>query len=118
MAKNTGMGSVFVELLTKSNDMGNRFIAPEIDEIVKNDECAEMFDILVVNALGHKCPICESTIDTAIAFIIGRCHNEINESDYDDNEKLIERQQCTDFYNQAAQNLKQHFDESGLLHRC
>ncbi len=118
MAKEARMGSIFLEFLTQSNDMSNRFIAPEIDEIVKNDECAEMFDILVVNALGHKCPICESTIDTAISFIIGRCHNEINESDYDDDEKHIECQQCTDFYNQAAQNLKNHFNSAGLLYKC
>ena len=30
-------------------------MAPEIDEIVKNEECADMFDILIVNALGYKC---------------------------------------------------------------
>ena len=118
MAKEARMGSIFLEFLTQSNDMSNRFIAPEIDEIVKNDEWAEMFDILVVNALGHKCPICESTIDTAMNFIIDKCHNEINLSECDDNEKHIERQQCTDFYNQAAQNLKNHFNSAGLQYKC
>ncbi len=118
MAKEARMGNIFLEFLTQSNDMKNRFMAPEIDEIVKNDECAEMFDILVINALGLKYPICESTIDTAISFIIGKCHKEINSSGYDDNEKTIERQQCSDFYNQAAKNLKSHFNSAGLLYKC
>ncbi len=118
MARNATMGSIFLEFLTQSNDMSNRFIATEIDEIVKNDECAEMFDILIINALGHKCPICESTIDSAIGYIISRCHNEINSSNYDDTQKHLERQQSTDFYNQAAQNLKNHFRSVGLLYHC
>lgn len=118
MAKEARIGSMFLEFLTQSNNMNNRFMAPDIDEIVKNDECAEMFDILVINALGHKCPICESTIDTAIGYIINRCHKEIEASNYEDIEKLQERQQCTDFYSQAAKNLKQHFASTGLLHKC
>ena len=96
----------------------NMFMAPEIDEIVKNEECADMFDILIVNALGYKCPICESTIDSAMSFIIGKCHNEINTSNYDDNEKHHECQQCTEFYTQASNDLKRHFDSSGLLYKC
>lgn len=118
MVKENRMGSIFLEFLTKSDNMNNRFMAPEIDEIVKNEECAEMFDILVVNALGHKCPICESTIDTAIGYIISRCHKEIEASNYNEHEKQHESQQCTDFYTQAAQNLKQHFATTGLLHKC
>lgn len=118
MAKDARMGSIFLEFLTQSNNMSNRFMAPEIDEIVKNDECAEMFDVLIINALGHKCPICESTIDTAMNYIIDKCHNEINSSNYDDTEKHNERQQCTDFYTQAADNIKQHFASTGLLYKC
>lgn len=118
MAKEARIGSIFLEFLTQSNSMSYRFIAPEIDEIVKNDECAEMFDILVINALGHKCPICESTIDSAMSFIINKCHKEIEASSYDDTEKSNECQQCTDFYTQAAHDIKQHFDKSGLLYKC
>lgn len=118
MAKEARIGSIFLEFLTKSNNMSNRFMAPEIDEIVKNEECAEMFDILVVNALGHKCPICESTIDTAMSFIIGKCHREIDASTYSDTQKLQERQQCTQFYTQAATSIKNHFASTGLLHKC
>lgn len=118
MTKEFRIGSIFLEFLTKSNNMSNRFMAPEIDEIVTNEECAEMFDILVVNALGHKCPICESTIDSAIGYIISRCHKEIEASNYEATEKHSERQQCTDFYTQAANSLKQHFATTGLLHKC
>ena len=118
MAKEVRMGSIFLECLTKSNNMSNRFMAPEIDEIVKNEECADMFDILIVNALGYKCPICESTIDSAMSFIIGKCHNEINTSNYDDNEKHHECQQCTEFYTQASNDIKRYFDSSGLLYKC
>lgn len=118
MAKNATMGSVFVEMLSGSNNMNNRFMAPYIDEIIKDEHCSEMFDILVINALGHKCPICESTIDSAISYIISRCHKQIEESNYESAEKHQERQQCTDFYTQAAQNLKQHFATTGLLHKC
>lgn len=118
MAKNATMGSVFVEILTGSNDMNNRFMAPDIDEIVTNEHCSEMFDILVINAMGYKCPICESTIDSAMSFIINKCHKEIEASNYDDTEKNNECQQCINFYTQAAQNLKQHFASTGLLHKC
>lgn len=118
MATDAKMGSILLELLTASNDISNRFLAPDINEIVSNENCAEMFDILVINALGHKCPIAESTIDSAMNFIIGKCHNEINTSDCDDHEKHRERQHCTLFYTQAGQSLKQHFDKWGLLHRC
>ena len=118
MSKTTTMGSVFVEFLTNSNKMSNRWMAPEIDEIINTKECAEMFDILLINALGEKCPICESTIDSAIEYILGRCHKEIEASDYDENEKLQEFRQCADFYTQAATSLKEHFATIGLLHKC
>ncbi len=118
MAKEARMGSIFLEFLTQSNNMSNRFMAPDIDEIIKDEHCSEMFDILIINALGHKCPICESTIDSAMSFIIGKCHREINSSDYDDNEKSHECQNCSDFYTQAAQSIKHHFDLAGLLHHC
>ena len=118
MAKNATMGSVFVEMLTGSNDMNNRFMAPDIDEIVTDEHCSEMFDILIINALGYKCPICESTIDSAISFIISKCHKEIKSSNYDDYEKSSECLQCSAFYTQAAHDLKQHFMSIGLLHKC
>lgn len=118
MAKNATMGSVFVEMLTGSNDMNNRFMAPDIDEIVTDVHCSEMFDILIINALGYKCPICESTIDSAISFIISKCHKEIKSSNYDDSEKSDECQQCSVFYIQAANDLKQHFLSLGLLNKC
>lgn len=118
MAKNTTMGSILVEMLVGSNNMNNRFMAPDIDEIIKNEHCSEMFDILVINAMGYKCPICESTIDSAMKFIITKCHNEIESSTYDDDEKNDERLHCSAFYSQAANDIKQRFIKEGLLHKC
>ena len=118
MAKNATMGSIFVEILSGSNNMNNRFMAPDINEIIKDEHCSEMFDIFVINAMGYKCPICESTIDSAINFIISKCHKEIDLSSYNDDEKNDERQQCSAFYNQAANDIKQHFIKEGLLHKC
>ena len=118
MAKNVTMGSVFIEMLTGSNNMTNRFMAPDIDDIITDEHCSEMFDIFVINALGYKCPICESTIDSAINFIIDKCHNEIELSSYNDTEKIEERKQCSEFYSQAAQSIKHRFASAGLLHHC
>ena len=116
MTKNSSMGSVLIDLLSSSNNTKDRFMAPVMNEIVSSVECAEMFDIIVINALGYKCPICESVIDSAMNFIISKCHHEINSSSDNETIKVVECENCNSFYSQLATEIKHRFASDGLLH--
>ncbi len=115
MRQAKSIGSIFADILSSSNNDINAIGG--IIEIIASNDCAELFDILVINSLGYKCPINESTIDNAVKHIIERKCIEIDRSQYTQADKEYEKKQWSDFYIIAGSGIKQRFETSGLLRR-
>ncbi len=118
MRKTKSMGSIFVDLLSGSNDKTTQNAAMHVDDIIKDDVCAELFDVLVINALGYRCPINASTIDDAVRHIINRKFDEIDHSSFSEADRAYEKQQWSDFYIIVGDGMKNRFRNSGLLNEC
>lgn len=118
MKKKKSIGSVFIELLSDRNDEITQQAALHVDDIVKSDVCAELFDILVINALGYKCPINETTIDNAVEYILSQKCKEIDASSFSETVRNYEKQQWSDFYILVGSGMKNRFKASGLLNEA
>lgn len=115
MKKAKSMGSIFIEMLSDRDDDVTKQAALNVDDVMKSDVCAELFDILVINALGYRCPINESTIDNAIEYILCKKCQEIDASSFSESARNYEKQQWSDFYILVGTGMKTRFKLSGLL---
>lgn len=112
MRKAMTMGGILLEMISDNRD---EEFKGRIDDIVKNPDCAELFDVIVINAMGYDCPIGAATIDRAIGCIIGKRILEIEASKICDNDKIYEKHQWTDFLNLSGDSIKSRFRSRGLL---
>lgn len=109
------MGSIFIDLLSDAKDATSLLAKNQVNEIINTNACSELFDVLVINALGCRCPIAESSIDNAINYIITLKCNEIDNNAYNECDRIHEIQQWNDFYTLVGNNMKSRFRQSGLL---
>lgn len=109
MKKTKSMGSIFVDMLSECSDEATKSVIEHVNDMVKSDVCAELFDLLVINALGYKCPITASTIDNAVDYIIGKKCSEIDASPFSEEDREYEKQQWCDFYLLVGSDMKKRF---------
>lgn len=109
------MGSIFIEMLSSVQDETSLLAKDQVNDIINANACSELFDVLVINSLGCRCPISESSIDNAINYIITLKCNEIDNNAYNEGDRIYEIQQWNDFYTLVGNNMKSRFRQSGLL---
>ncbi len=85
---------IFLEVLSEKSNPDMQDAIARIKVTLKIPECAELFNIILINAMGCKSIIKKDTVDRAIDCAIDRNKLEIDKSNLYETEKERQKQNC------------------------
>lgn len=92
--KQTTLTDIFLEILSQNSNPDMQAAIAQIKITLKIPECAELFNITLINAIGYKCTIKKDTVGRAIDCLIDKNKLEIDKSDLNEAEKEQQKQNC------------------------
>lgn len=109
------LADIFLEVLSKNSDSETQDIVRQIKIILKIPECAEFFNVVLINAMGYKSNISKDTVDRAIDCVIDKNKLEIDRTDLNKNEKEQQKQNCESICHLAKNWMLDRLKNSGQL---
>lgn len=85
---------IFLEVLSRNSDPDMRAAIAQIKITLKIPECAELFNIILINAIGYKSIIRKDIIDRAMDCAIDKNKLKIDRTDLNEIEKKQQKQNC------------------------
>ena len=76
ITNSTTLGDLFLDILEKNANDDTRHLIQETRILMTSPDYAELFTVMLINALGYYAQISESKVDNAIKFMIKK--NELS----------------------------------------
>ena len=110
------LGEIFLDLLEKNSNDQMRQTIQKTRIIIKSPDCAELFNVILVNTLGCFTQISEEKVDNAIAVIIEK--NELaidNDFNISNEEKETQKIAMRTFMYFSKDILKNVLQQNNIL---
>lgn len=112
----TTLGDLFLDILEKNANDNTRQIIQQTRIFMTFPDYAELFNVLLINALGYYTQIEERKVDNAITFIIKQNELHIDSlSNISKEEKNSQIQMMTTFYLTGKELLKNQLSKYNIL---
>lgn len=85
---------IFLEVLSEKSNPDMQDAIARIKVTLKIPECAELFNVVLINALGYKSNISRNTVECAIDCVINKNKLEIDKTDQNEAEKERQKKNC------------------------
>lgn len=113
--RQTTLTDIFLDILSRNNNPDMQDVVTRIKMTLKISECAELFNVILINAIGKKSNISKDTVDRAIDFVINKNKLEIDRTDLNKNEKEQQKQNCESICHLAKNWMLDRLKNSGQL---
>lgn len=105
----TTLGDLFLDILEKNANDNTRHFIQETRILMTNFDYAELFTVILINALGYYAQISESKVDNAITFMVKKNELSIDAiPDITTEEKYARKQIMNTFFCICKQQLKEY----------
>lgn len=113
--KQTTLTDIFLEVLSQNSSPDMQAAIAQIKISLKIPECAELFNIILINTMGYKSIIKKNTIDRAIDCVIDKNKLAIDKSNLDETEKEQQKQNCESLCHLVKKWISERLKDSGQL---
>lgn len=113
--KQITLTDIFLEILSQNSDPDMQAVIAQIKITLKIPECAELFNIILINAMGYKSMIKKDTVDRAIDCVIDKNKLAIDRTNLNEAEKEQQKQNCESICHLAKNWMLDRLKNSGQL---
>ncbi len=113
--KQTTLTDIFLEVLSQNSNPDMQAVIARTKISLKIPECAELFDIILINAMGYKSVIKKDTVNRAIDCVIDKNKLAIDKSSLDKTEKEQQKQNCESLCHLVKKWIGARLKDSGQL---
>ena len=116
ITKSTTLGELFLDILEQNANDNTRHLIQETRILMTSPDYAELFTVILFNALGYYAQISESKVDNAITFMIKK--NELSIDAIPNitiDEKNTRKQIMNTFLGICKQQLKEYLRYYNIL---